>query len=110
MSRQITLKYFNSQLSVSADKIMAVLKRKVFKLMRAFNPKMEASIKDCREKYHIQFLEVFNSSDTYDGEQQEVKNMDDDIMESKTLNVPTNKQIKAQSVKVLENVKREEEM
>lgn len=110
MSRKIILKYFNSQLSLLADKIMALLKRKVFRLMRAFNPKLEASIKVCKEKYHTEFLDVFNNSDNYDGEQQEVKNIDDDIMETKALNVPSNKQIKAQSLKVLENVKREEEM
>lgn len=88
---------------------MTLLKRKVFKLMRVFKPKMENYIKESTEKYHIDFLESFKTLDNLEGDQHEVKNIDEEMLEFKASNVPTSKQIKAMSVKVLENVKREED-
>ncbi|KAH8417082.1 hypothetical protein KR222_002895 [Zaprionus bogoriensis] len=90
------------------EKIMALLKRKVYKLMKAYKTKMKSEITKYTEQYHEEFLTTLNQLENNDGDQIEVRNVDDALKSSKMDNVPNRKQIKAQSIRVLEIVRRED--
>ncbi|KAH8359706.1 hypothetical protein KR093_008423, partial [Drosophila rubida] len=89
-------------------KVMAVLKRKVQTLMKAYNSDMELSIKRNRDEYHNMFLETFTGICGDDDDRNSLA-VEDDIMSAKITNVPNRKQIKAQSARLLEAVAKREE-
>ncbi|KAH8417081.1 hypothetical protein KR222_002896 [Zaprionus bogoriensis] len=91
------------------EKLMAMLKRKVYKLMKSYTPEMQSKVENSKNKYHMAFLKAKELPDNIDGDQQDTKNIDDDDDSTKNVNIPNRKQIKAQSVKVLQCMRREDE-
>lgn len=87
---------------------MVSLKRKIAKLTKAFNPKMLNAIEKTKERFHTDFLQQYNLSNAVDNIHEDTKNVDDDLTQKAT-NVLNSKQIKVQSAKIIENVKREAE-
>ncbi|KAH8278652.1 hypothetical protein KR018_006622 [Drosophila ironensis] len=94
------------------DNIMHMVKRKVYKLMKAYTVELKpATIKRNMEEYHNDYLislDMFEPSETDDQQQAAPEN--DILQETKTMaNVPNRKHIKAQSAKLVEeSAKREE--
>lgn len=87
---------------------MVNLKQKIAKLCKAFKPKNRASLEESREQFHKDFLQYSNLYDTVDNIHQETKNIDNVLM-NKVSSVLNSKQIKGQSARIMENVKREAE-
>lgn len=88
---------------------MVNLKRKIAKLCNAFKPKNQDSIVESREQFHRDFLQYSNLYDTVDNINQEAKNIDKDLTNKVVNDVLNSKQIKFQSARIMENVKREAE-
>lgn len=84
---------------------MELLKRKVYKLMKAYNRLGITSDKSaiCRAKYHATFLET-----QHDEEYVDEKTTVEDDYEKEMLKIPNSYQMKAQSVKLIEEMKKRE--
>ncbi|XP_017874697.1 PREDICTED: uncharacterized protein LOC108621721 [Drosophila arizonae] len=94
------------------DKIMHLLKRKLYKLMKGYEKLAEANnrepISSFREKYHKRFLSTRLSYMDTQGTEGDMKVVDYD--DGKVyLSVPSRKQIKTLSAKVVEEAKAHEE-
>ncbi|XP_064550290.1 uncharacterized protein LOC135436578 [Drosophila montana] len=83
------------------DKLMHVLKRKVYKLVKAYTVQMESETPICRNKYHQAFLATCKTYSSVNGEDEHmaVVGLDDDKANA---TIPSRKQIKAFSAKVVE--------
>lgn len=88
---------------------MALLKRKVYKLMQAFNRLgiKKDKLPIGREKYHQEFLNSLQIPEVVE-EEQGVANQDDDYIKA-MMTIPNSKQLKALSAKVCEEVVKREE-
>lgn len=82
---------------------MELLKRKVYKLMKAYKSLGISSDKRAmaRFKYHAAFLET-----QFDEEIVDDKIPADDDYEKELLKIPNSHQMKAQSVKLIEDIKK----
>lgn len=92
---------------------MVLLKHKIYKLMNAYkSAKMESELMTSRQQYHDAFLESSNKLELLmDADHNVGISMGLDQMEENKamVNVPNRKQIKAQSVKIVEDrIKRDE--
>ncbi|KAH8278655.1 hypothetical protein KR018_006638 [Drosophila ironensis] len=94
------------------DNIMHMVKRKVYKLMKAYTVELKpAAIKRNMEEYHHDYLASLDMMEAPDQDEQAQTAPEDDLLqETKTMaNVPNRKQIKAQSAKLVEeSAKRDE--
>ncbi|KAH8417086.1 hypothetical protein KR222_002897, partial [Zaprionus bogoriensis] len=90
------------------EKIMALLKLKVYKLMKKYKREMGPEIENSKNRYHVAFMQTLEKPENLEGDQQDIRNIDDDDS-TKNLNIPSRKQIKAQSARVLETAKRGED-
>ncbi|KAL7728292.1 hypothetical protein ACLKA6_007398 [Drosophila palustris] len=90
------------------EKIMHLLKRKVYKLMKAYDynttPKMLA---ENREAYHVKFMANRVPNESVEEEQQGTVIEDDP--NKAMANIPSRKQIKAQSARLVEEASKREE-
>ncbi|XP_023176767.1 uncharacterized protein LOC111603417 isoform X2 [Drosophila hydei] len=98
---------------VDLEKLMVLLKHKIYKLMNAYkSAKMESELITSRQKYHNAFLESSNKLELLmDADHNVGISMGLDQMEENKamVSVPNRKQIKAQSVKIVEDrIKRDE--
>ncbi|XP_030559272.1 uncharacterized protein LOC115761611 [Drosophila novamexicana] len=93
------------------EKVMHVLKRKVYRVMKLFNADMEASRQNCKEKYHSAYLATVNTNEFMDDDEDQTAIADDDIIQDQKImaNVPNRKQIKMLSSRVVEQAVRREE-
>lgn len=95
-------------LSSTVDKIMHLLKRKLYKLMKGYEKIAEANSREplssFKEKYHKLFLSTRASLFDTQGTEADMKVVDYD--DGKVyLSVPSRKQIKTLSAKVVEEAK-----
>ncbi|XP_064550311.1 uncharacterized protein LOC135436595 isoform X1 [Drosophila montana] len=92
----------------NAEKLMHLLKRKVYKLTKGYNADMMSSLKSSKQKYHADYLATIDKYDYFDENQQRGETVGEDLLqEQKTqANVPKRKQIKAQSARLLEEASR----
>lgn len=84
------------------------IKRKIAKLTKVFKPKMLDAIEESKEQFHWDFLEQTKLYDAVDHIHHDTKNIDYHLTDKAT-NVLNSKQIKVQSARIIENVKRETE-
>ncbi|XP_017849560.1 uncharacterized protein LOC108604547 isoform X1 [Drosophila busckii] len=94
------------------DGVMHVLKRKVYKLMKGYLVEMKpATIKRNREEYHADFLATLDMFEQIDDEEPQPVVPEEDLLQEnkKEANIPNRKQIKAQSVKLLEEQAKKDE-
>lgn len=82
---------------------MSVLKRKMFKLTKAYKSEMESFIPLSVEKYHSDYMETCDAA-KYSSEDQEQSAIPNDVLlNEKTLyDIPSRKQIKVLSAKVID--------
>ncbi|EDW14140.2 uncharacterized protein LOC6572572 [Drosophila mojavensis] len=88
---------------VDIEEIMSVLKRKMFKLTKAYKSEMESFIPLSVEKYHSDYMETCDAA-KYSSEDQEQSAIPNDVLlNEKTLyDIPSRKQIKVLSAKVID--------
>lgn len=88
---------------------MALLKRKVYKLMQAYNRLgiKKDKLPIGREKYHQEFLNTIQVPEVVEDEQG-VAAIDDDYVKA-MMTIPNSKQLKALSAKVCEEVIKRDE-
>ncbi|XP_064550231.1 uncharacterized protein LOC135436541 [Drosophila montana] len=92
------------------EKVMNVLKRKLYKVMNLFNADMEPSKHKCKEKYHSTYLATVNTNAFMDDDEDQAAIADDIIQDQKIMaNVPNRKQIKSLSNRTVEQAIRREE-
>ncbi|XP_032593176.1 uncharacterized protein LOC6564420 [Drosophila grimshawi] len=82
------------------DKIMHLLKRKVYKLMKGYKAHMQNDIKSSIEKYHQDYLNML----ALDGDFKKSTAESEEVIfqEKVNANIPDRKQIKAQSAKLID--------
>ncbi|XP_032593173.1 uncharacterized protein LOC116805430 [Drosophila grimshawi] len=87
------------------EKIMNLLKRKVYKLMKSYKAIKRSDKDNSREKYHIEFLNTINYNPYIDEDEGHGAIVGEDLLQAqKTLaNIPDRKQIKAQSSRLVED-------
>jgi len=88
---------------------MALLKRKVNKLMKRYNSSMNSSITKSKEQYHKLFLESRQELPVDEEDQISLVAEDDLLQSTKMTNIPNRKQIKALSARVIEEVAKRED-
>ncbi|XP_034116398.1 uncharacterized protein LOC117576003 isoform X1 [Drosophila albomicans] len=91
------------------SKLMILLKRKVYKLMKAFkaiDPTPEM-IEHGREAYHMKFLSGFTAHDNIDEDHQQAAIDDDD--DKAMAAIPSRKLLKAQSARLVEEASKRDE-
>nr|AAX33649.1 Dbuz\CG14609c-PA [Drosophila buzzatii] len=96
---------------IDVEVLMNTIKRKVYKLMKAYSGKMLPALKKSKEQYHQDFLNTFQQRELFNDSDRKTCTMSVDLMEETkvNINVPSRKQIKAQSARLVEDaVKREE--
>lgn len=84
------------------DKVMFLLKRKLYKLMKGYKGDMNSSINQSKDKYHALFLESRKALPADEDDQISLAAEDDLLQSSKMTNVPNRKQIKALSARLIE--------
>ncbi|XP_034485649.1 ankyrin repeat domain-containing protein 26-like [Drosophila innubila] len=84
------------------EKVMLLLKRKLYKLMKAYKPDMNSSIAQSKDKYHNLFLVSHKGRSADDNDRMSMVAEDDLLQSNKMTNVPNRKQIKALSARLME--------
>lgn len=86
------------------DKIMHLLKRKLYRLMKAYGKtKTPVMIVEHRNAYHTSFLASCRDKENVEEDQQQGTVIEDD-QDKAMVNIPNRKQIKAQSARLVEEV------
>lgn len=82
---------------------MSVLKRKIFKLTKAYDEKMESHIPLSVEKYHSDYMDTCDKVKYSSEDQEPSPILNDVLLNEKTLHdIPSRKHIKVLSAKVID--------
>lgn len=89
----------------TVEKVMLLLKRKLYKLMKGYKAAdMSSSIVQSRDQYHHLFLDNHKGISADDNDRMSKVGEDDLLTSTKMTNVPNRKQIKALSARLMEAV------
>ncbi|KAM8704413.1 hypothetical protein ACLKA7_008937 [Drosophila subpalustris] len=91
------------------EKVMLLLKRKLYKLMKGYKADMSSSIAQSRDQYHHLFLNSHKGICADDNDRMSKVGEDDLLTSTKMTNVPNRKQIKALSARLMEAVAKRED-